>query len=142
MRDMRSSEKLGLLNPIRYAIAVLIVIGGIMHLIGLIQVIIHSRSLPGICWFFYLFAIIIYPASMVMIFKNMSWGYWITAVAPSVGGLFIFIGFFYPESRLLTLLAGTVGREITWYGFVQVISESIALAGAVFLIYHKIWQLK
>ena len=138
---MTSAEKLELLNPIRYVIAPLIFIGGIMHLIGLLQVMIHGQSLPGMCWFFYLFAIFVYPPSAAMIFKNISWGYWITAVAPSVGGLFISIGFFFPNTRYLTLLAGTVEREITWFGFMQVISESMAVAGAVFLICHKIWQL-
>lgn len=138
---MTPSEKLELLNPIRYGTALLIFIGGIMHFIGLIQVIVHSRSLPGVCWFFYLFAVVMYTVSMVMIFKNISWGYWISAVAPCVGGLFIFIGFFWPGTRFLTLLAGTVQNEITWYGFVQVMSESMAVAGAVFLIFHKIWKL-
>lgn len=139
---MTPFEKFELLNPIGYGIGPLIFIGGIMHLIGLIQVIIHKRSLPKICRFFYLFAIVVYPVTMVLIFKNISVGYWITVIAPSVGGLFIFIGFFWPTTRFLTLLAGTVENEITWYGFVQVITESMAVAGAVFLVYHKIWQLQ
>jgi hypothetical protein len=76
-----------------------------------------------------------------MILRNVSWGYWIVAVAPCVGGLFIFLGFFWPDTGFLKLLAGTVGKEITWTGFVQVTSESMAVAYAVLLIYHKIWQL-
>jgi len=139
---MTPSEKYDLMTPIRVGIALLILIGGIMHLIGLIQVMICDRTLPKTCWFFYLFAIFVYPASMVMIFKNIIWGYWITAVAPSVGGLFITMGFVWPATRFLTLLAGTVQNEITWFGFVQVMSESMAVGGAVFLIYHKIWQLR
>ena len=139
---MTPSEKLEILAPIRYGIALLIFIGGIMHLIGLIQVIIQNRSLPGICWFFYMFAILIYPACMVMILKDISLGYWITVAAPSIGGLCIFIGFFWPSKRFLMLLAGTVENEITWYGFVQVVSESMAVAGAVCLICHKIWRRK
>ena len=138
---MTPGEKLALLNPIRYAVAVLIVTGGIMHLIGLIKARLHGQSLSCICWFFYVFAIFMYPASAVMILKNIHWGYWITAVAPCVGGFFIFLGFFWPDTGFLMLLAGTSGREITWIGFVQVTSESMAVAYAFLLIYHKMWQL-
>ena len=139
---MTSLEKWVLLNPMRYALMVLIATGGAMHLIGLIQTLLQHRTLPPVGWFFYLFAIFVYPASAVMIFKNLWWGYWIAAVAPCVGGLFIFLGFFWPHTGFLTLLAGTVEREITWVGFVQITSESMGVAYAAFLIYHKIWKLQ
>jgi hypothetical protein len=138
---MTPSEKLALLNPIRYALAALIVMGGAMHLIGLIMALLHSQRLGWVCWFFYFFAILVYPISSGMILKNTQRGYWIAAVAPCVGGLFIFLGFFWPDTGFLKLLAGTVEKEITWVGFVQVTSESMAVAYAVFLIYHKVWQL-
>jgi hypothetical protein len=132
---MTPSEMQELLNPIRFAIAWFIFIGGIMHLMGLITDLRHGWSLPKLCWFFFLFAIVVYPVSAVMILKNMSLGYWITLVAPCVGGLFIFIGFFRPKSRYLMLLAGTYEREITWMGFLQVTSESLAVAGAAIMLY-------
>jgi hypothetical protein len=138
---MTPSEKLALLNPIRYALAALIVMGGAMHLIGLIMALLHRQRLVWVCWFFYFFAILVYPISSGMIFRNTQWGYWIAAVAPCVGGLFIFLGFFWPDTGFLKLLAGTVEKEITWVGFVQVTSESMAVAYAVLLIYHKVWQL-
>ena len=138
---MTPGEKFALLNPIRYALAALIVTGGTMHLIGLIKALLQHQCLPWICWFFYLFAISMYPIAAVTIFRNIRWGYWLAAVAPCVGGLFIFLGFFWPGTGFLMLLAGTVGREITWMGFMQVTSESMAVAYAVLLIYHKVWQL-
>lgn len=138
---MTHDEKLKLLYPIRYAVAVLILTGGIMHLIGLIKALLHNQCLPWICWFFYLFAISMYPIAAVTIFRNIRWGYWLAAIAPCVGGLFIFLGLFWPDTGFLKLLAGTFGREITWMGFVQVTSESMAVAYAVLLIYHKVWQL-
>lgn len=129
------SQKLELLNPIRFGIALSIFIGGIMHLMGLIKALRNKWSLPKICWFFFFFAIVAYPVCAVMILKSMRLAYWITLVAPCVGGLFIFIGFFRPESRFLMLLAGTYEREITWMGFLQVTSESLAVAGAAIMLY-------
>lgn len=124
-----------LLNPLRFATAVCILIGGLMHLMGLITAMRRKWSLPKIGWGFFLFAIVLYPVSAVMIIKGFSLGFWITLVAPCVGGLFIFIGFFRPGSRFLMLLAGTYESEITWMGFLQVTSESLAVAGAAVVIY-------
>jgi hypothetical protein len=132
---MTPVEIIELLNPVRFGTALSIFIGGIMHLFGLITALRHGWSLPKICCIFFLFAIVVYPVSAVMILKNISLGYWITLVAPCVGGLFIFIGFFRPKWRFLMLLAGTYEKEITWMGFWQVTSESLAVAGAAIMIY-------
>jgi hypothetical protein len=133
--DIAASEVRYLVDPVRYGIAFSIFTGGVMHLLGLITALRRGWSLPRICWFFFLFAIVLYPVSAVMILDGMSLGYWITLVAPCVGGLFIFIGFFQPKSRFLMLLAGTHESEITWMGFLQIASESLAVAGAAITIY-------
>jgi hypothetical protein len=132
---MTPVEMLAMLKPVRFGTAGFILIGGLMHFMGLITALRRGWSLPKVCWFFFFFAIVLYPVSAVMILKNMSLGYWITLVAPCVGGLFIFIGFFRPESRFLMLLAGTYENEITWMGFLQVTSESLAVAGAAIVLY-------
>jgi len=124
-----------------------------MHLLGFITAFVHGNPLPwegmegvswvvkALLWFFYLFAIVMYPVSAAMIGKNRRWGYWIVAAAPPVGGLFIFLGFFCPNSGLLMMLAGNFGREITWMAFIQIFSESMAVAYVIPLIYHKVWLL-
>jgi hypothetical protein len=129
------------LNLLRYCAAFLIVVGGLMHLIGLITALVRRKSLPWVCWFVFFFAIVMYPASAVMILKNIPWGYWITAGAPCAGGLLIFLGFFFPKWGFLKLLAGNFDKEITWMGFVQISSESMAVGYALLLIYHKVWLL-
>jgi hypothetical protein len=150
---MSQNEKLEVLRPLRCFTAILIVVGAAMHLIGLIIAFIHGNPFPwggiahlsgpmkALLWFIYLFAIIGYPVSAVMILKNKSAGYWITLIAPPVGGLLIFLGIFFPDSGLLLLLAGNFGKEITRMDFVQISSESVAVAYAFLLVRHKVWQL-
>ncbi len=150
---MSQDDKVKVLRPLAYFTAALIVVGAAMHLIGLIIAFIHGNPFPwggminlcwlkkAIIWFIYLFAIIMYPASAVAIVKNKGWGYLITLIAPSVGGLLIFLGFFCTNSGLLLLLAGNFDNQITWMGFVQIFSESMAVAYAVPLVYYKIWRL-
>jgi hypothetical protein len=128
------------LKALRYWIAVLIALGGIMHLIGFINILLRDLNPPLICWVFYLVAILIYPTFAVMILKDIRWVYFLTAGLPSVGGIAIFIGFLFPDSRLLMLMAGTIKNEITWYGFIQIVSESMAVAFSGLLLYHRIWK--
>ena len=138
---MTQIDVLRLLKPLRYATAVLIAVGGIMHLLGLVTALYHGWPLPWFIWAFFLFAILFYPASALMILKNWAWGYWIAAVPPIIGGFFIFIGLFLPRTGFLMLLAGTVTTQLTWMGFVQMTSEAMAVAYAWFLICHRVWRL-
>jgi hypothetical protein len=148
---MTRDEKVNMLRPLGYFAAALIVVGAAMHLLGLITAFIHGNPFPwdgmnvsgpkkALLWFIYLFAIIAYPASAVAIVKNIRWGYWITLIAPPVGGLLIFLGFFCPDSGLLLMLAGNFGTEITWMGFVQIASESAAVAYALPLVSYEVWR--
>jgi hypothetical protein len=148
---MTRDEKVKVLRPLGYFAAALIVVGAAMHLIGLITAFIHGNPFPWdgmpvsgpkkvLLWFIFLFAIIAYPASAVAIVKNIRWGYWITLIAPPVGGLLIFLGFFFPDSGLLLMLAGNFGTEITWMGFVQIASESAAVAYALPLVSYEVWR--
>ena len=66
----------------------------------------------------------------------------ITLIAPPVGGLLIFVGFFRTNAWLLLLLAGNLDNQITWMGFVQIFSESMAVAYAVPLVYYEVWRLR
>ena len=150
---MSQDPKVRVLRPLAYFTAVLIVVGAAMHLIGLIIALIYGNPFPwggmmhpcwlkkAILWFIYLFAIIMYPASAVAIVKNKRWGYLITLIAPPVGGLLIFVGFFCTDPWLLLMLAGNFDHQITRTGFVQITSESMAVAYAVPLVYYKIWGL-
>ena len=150
---MSQDPKVKVLRPLAYFTAFLIVVGATMHLIGLIFALIHGNPFPwggmmhpcwlkkAILWFIYLFAIIMYPASAVAIVKSKRWGYLITLIAPPVGGLLIFVGFFCPDPWLLLMLAGNCDHQITWMGFVQIASESMAVAYAIPLVYYKIWGL-
>lgn len=135
---MVHSDMANMLCLLRYLTASLIVLGGIMHLIGLITDLVRGTRLSRFCWFIYLFAIIVYPIAAVMILKGISWAYWIVLVAPSVGGFVIFLGFFLPDSGFLKLLAGNPGNEITWMAFVQIFSESMAVAYAFIVLYHQV----
>ncbi len=138
------------LYSMRYLTAGLIILGAIMHLIGLI-IAFDGSSLPWgglphlsvlvrvLLCLFYLFAIVMYPVSAVMVLKGVRWAYWLIAVAPSVGGLLIVLGFICPDSGLLMFLAGNFDKEITPVAFFQVITESIAVAYAAVLIRYKAW---
>ena len=151
---MSRDDKVKVLRPLAYFTAFLIVVGAAMHLIGLIFAFIHGNPWPwggmmhpcwlkkAILWFIYLFAIVMYPASAVAIVKNKRWGYLITLIAPPVGGLLIFVGFFRTNAWLLLLLAGNLDNQITWMGFAQIASESMAVAYAVPLVYYEVWRLR
>ena len=73
--------------------------------------------------------------------KNRLLGYVFAVIGPLVGGTLIYLGFVYPESRLLILIPGTYTNEIVAIGFITLISEPIATSFSAFLIYHKIWKL-
>ncbi len=151
---MSRDAKVKVLRPLAYFTAFLIVVGAAMHLFGLIIAIIHGNPWPwggmidpcwlkkAILWFIYLFAIIMYPASAVAIAKNKRWGYLITLIAPPVGGLLIFVGFFRTNAWLLLLLAGNLDNQISWMGFVLIFSVSMAVAYAVPLVYYEVWRLR
>ena len=129
-------------NPIKFGVAGCIFFGGFMHFLGLIAAWRNGWSLPWQCLPFFFSAIILYPASAVMIVKNMSLGYLIAFALPCIGGLFIFIGFIWPKSHFLMILVGTHEREITLMGFLQIISESFAVAGVAIIAYLSYLQQK
>ena len=77
-----------------------------------------------------------------MMIRNIPWGYWITLVLPCVGGLVVFLGLATRRLSYLSTALGTFRNEVTWMGFVQITSESLAVAYAAWLtICPKIWQL-
>ena len=137
---MDQNEKFNMLNPLRYATAVLIAVGGSMHAIGLVKGIIDNQTFPIWYWVIFLIAIPGYLISAVLILKNVKLGYYFTLISPIIGGLLIFLGFIFPRSNLLILIPGTYKNEITLIGFITLISEPVAAASSAFLIKHQIWD--
>ena len=137
---MTQAEKFEILNPLRYAAAATIAVGGSMHLIGLARGISQGHSFPWWHWAIFIIAILGYTASAVLILKNFRAGYYFTCLSPVCGGILISGGFLWPESGLLGLIPGTYGNEITIFGFITLTSEAIASAGAAFLIMNKVWE--
>ena len=129
-----------MLNPLRYAAALAIATGGSMHLIGLIKSIFDGQVFSWVFYAVFLFAIPGYFLSAYLIFKNVIWGYIITATAPLVGGALIFYGFITPESQFLFFIPGTYTNEITLIGFITLISEPVAATFSIFLLTNKIWR--
>ncbi|MFC1889093.1 hypothetical protein ACFL4G_04985 [Thermodesulfobacteriota bacterium] len=137
---MTQKEKILLLNPLRYLVAVFIAIGGCMHAIGLFMAICDNQIFPWWFWLIYLFAIPGYLICSVLIIKNWKAGYFITALAPFIGGTLIFFGFLFPHSRFLILIPGTYTTEISLVGFFTLLTEPVAAIMAVFLIVHAVWD--
>ncbi len=135
-----SEEKFLLLSPMRYIAAAMIATGGSMHGIGLISSVLDGQHFSWWFWMIFLFAIPAYLMSAVFILKNWRIGYFITMAAPIIGGLLIFAGFVFPESRLLILIPGTYENEIKMIGFLTLITEPIAVVCAGVLILNKIWE--
>ncbi len=128
-------------KPVRYTAAACIAIGGSMHALGMILSVMDHQSFPWWFWAIFLIAIPGYLVSAVMILKNMMPGYLFAFGSPIVGGTLIFFGFLFPESRLLILIPGTYGNEITLLGFFTLLSEPVAVILAALCIRHKVWGL-
>lgn len=139
---MNENEKYRMLNPLRYSSAVLIAVGGSMHLTAFIKGVMDKSEFPF--WYYVIFFIAIpgYFISSALIIKNIKHGYFFAFISPIIGGLLIFFGFIFPESKLLILIPGTYTNEITFIGFVTLISEPIASSSCAFLIKNEIWKLQ
>ncbi len=116
--------------------------GGLMHAIGLYGAVRDNQPVFWWVWIFFLFAIPGYLFSAVAMLSDRLAGYLIAALAPPVGGLFILIGFMFPETELLRLIPGTYGHEIRLIGFLTLICEPIATVLAGQLLLEKIRGLK
>lgn len=123
----------------RWVCAICIGIGGLMHLIGMIESLNSGYDMP--MWFYavFFFAIPAYFISPFLISINNKTGYFIPLLCPLIGGLLILVGFLFPSSRLLILIPGTFSNEITLIGFVTLVSEPIAVVSALVLVINRAW---
>ncbi len=121
-------------------VATAIAVGASMHALGVLKVVLDQQSFPWWFWLVYSLAIPGYLLCAGLVLKNLKAGYYLTALGPFIGGLLIFFGFLYPESRLLILIPGTYTTEITLLGFFTLIAEPVASILALFLVANRIWD--
>jgi hypothetical protein len=115
--------------------AAAIAAGGLMHAVGLYGSVRDNQPVFWWVWIFFLFAVPGYLFAAAAIIKNRLPGFIIALAAPPVGGIFILIGFLFPDTELLRLIPGTYGHEIRLIGFITLICEPVAtvLAGQILL---------
>ena len=113
--------------PMRFIAAICIFTGGAMHARGLMCGLESGYDFPLWAWAIFLIAMAGYTISAIGILKNIAPAFYFAALAPMVGGSLIFLGFIFPDSRLIILIPGTFENEITLTGFITLLVEPMAV---------------